>query len=106
MRAVWSGLTPACLMVHSVHRSLQLAERFGPVFTLHLGSKRIVVLHGYKAVKEVLLNHKNEFSGRGDIPVFQEYMNKGELASWAIGGGKLTGRVMYISFDPPNINKL
>nr|XP_042141624.1 cytochrome P450 2E1 isoform X2 [Peromyscus maniculatus bairdii] len=56
----------------------KLAKRFGPVFTLHLGSRRIVVLHGYKAVKEVLLNHKNEFSGRGDIPVFQEYKNKGQ----------------------------
>uniref|UniRef100_A0A1B0GSV7 Cytochrome P450 2E1 n=1 Tax=Mus musculus TaxID=10090 RepID=A0A1B0GSV7_MOUSE len=55
----------------------KLAKRFGPVFTLHLGQRRIVVLHGYKAVKEVLLNHKNEFSGRGDIPVFQEYKNKG-----------------------------
>lgn len=49
-----------------------------------------MVLHGYKAVKEVLLNHKNEFSGRGDIPVFQEYKNKGKLPSWAVGVGKLT----------------
>ncbi|XP_012925394.1 cytochrome P450 2E1 isoform X1 [Heterocephalus glaber] len=55
----------------------KLAKRYGPVFTLHLGSRRIVVLHGYKAVKEVLLNHKNEFSGRGEIPVFQEYKDKG-----------------------------
>ena len=46
-----------------------------------------MVLHGYKAVKEVLLNHKNEFSGRGDIPVFQEYKDKGKLAFWAIEGG-------------------
>ncbi|EHB02894.1 Cytochrome P450 2E1 [Heterocephalus glaber] len=49
----------------------KLAKRYGPVFTLHLGSRRIVVLHGYKAVKE------NEFSGRGEIPVFQEYKDKG-----------------------------
>ncbi|KAM4852112.1 cytochrome P450 2E1 [Thomomys bottae] len=55
----------------------KLAERFGPVFTLHLGFRRVVVLHGYKAVKEVLLNHKNDFAGRGDVPVFQEYKNKG-----------------------------
>nr|XP_004669716.1 cytochrome P450 2E1 [Jaculus jaculus] len=55
----------------------RLADRYGPVFTLHLGSRRIVVVHGYKAVREVLLNYKNEFSGRGDIPVFQEYKNKG-----------------------------
>lgn len=65
-----------------------------------------MVLHGYKAVKEVLLNYKNEFSGRGDIPVFQEYKNKGKLAFWDIGEGTLTGRVMYIPFNPPNINKL
>ncbi|XP_069857402.1 cytochrome P450 2E1-like [Dipodomys merriami] len=55
----------------------KLAERFGPVFTLHLGFNRIVVLHGYKAVKEGLLKYKNEFSGRADIPAFKEYENKG-----------------------------
>lgn len=66
---------------HCVCWSLQLAERFGPVFTLYLGTRRVVVLHGYKAVKEVLLNHKNEFSGRGEIPVFQAHEHKGECAS-------------------------
>uniref|UniRef100_A0A8C2UTE2 Cytochrome P450 2E1 n=1 Tax=Chinchilla lanigera TaxID=34839 RepID=A0A8C2UTE2_CHILA len=55
----------------------RLAKRYGPVFTLYLGSRRTVILHGYKAVKEVLLTHKNEFSGRGEIPVFQEYKDKG-----------------------------
>ncbi|XP_027780900.1 cytochrome P450 2E1 isoform X2 [Marmota flaviventris] len=55
----------------------RLAERFGPVFTLYLGTRRVVVLHGYKAVKEVLLNRKNEFSGRGKIPAFQMYEDKG-----------------------------
>ncbi|XP_004580216.2 cytochrome P450 2E1 isoform X1 [Ochotona princeps] len=55
----------------------RLAERYGPVFTVYLGSRRVVVLHGYKAVKEVLLNHKNEFSGRGDIPAFTEHKDMG-----------------------------
>ncbi|MBZ3871134.1 Cytochrome P450 2E1 [Sciurus carolinensis] len=55
----------------------RLAERFGPVFTLYLGPRRVVVLHGYKAVREVLLNHKNEFSGRGEIPAFQAHEHKG-----------------------------
>ncbi|XP_062070593.1 cytochrome P450 2E1-like [Lepus europaeus] len=55
----------------------RLAERFGPVFTLYLGSRRVVVLHGYKAVKEMLLNHKNEFSGRGEIPALREFKDKG-----------------------------
>ncbi|XP_048216944.1 BET1-like protein [Perognathus longimembris pacificus] len=66
------------LDLKDVPKSLtKLAERFGPVFTLHLGFQRVVVLHGYKAVKEGLLNHKNEFSGRAEIPAFQEYQNKG-----------------------------
>uniref|UniRef100_H0V296 Cytochrome P450 2E1 n=1 Tax=Cavia porcellus TaxID=10141 RepID=H0V296_CAVPO len=55
----------------------KLAKRYGPVFTLYLGSRRTVVLHGYKAVKEVLLTHKNEFSGRGEIPAIEEYKDKG-----------------------------
>uniref|UniRef100_A0A8D1HDA8 Cytochrome P450 2E1 n=2 Tax=Sus scrofa TaxID=9823 RepID=A0A8D1HDA8_PIG len=56
-----------------------LAERYGPVFTVYLGSRRIVVLHGYKAVKEVLLHYKNEFSGRGEIPTFQVHKDKGVI---------------------------
>ncbi|XP_061047587.1 cytochrome P450 2E1 [Eubalaena glacialis] len=55
----------------------RLAERFGPVFTLYLGSRRFVVLHGYKAVKEVLLDYRNEFSGRGETSAFQVHQDKG-----------------------------
>uniref|UniRef100_A0A8C4MD49 Cytochrome P450 2E1 n=1 Tax=Equus asinus asinus TaxID=83772 RepID=A0A8C4MD49_EQUAS len=57
----------------------RLAERYGPVFTLYLGSRRVVVMHGYKAVKEVLLNYKNELSGRGEIAVFQAHKDNGVI---------------------------
>ena len=57
--------------------SPQLAEKYGPVFTLYLGSRRVVVVHGYKPVKEVLLEYKNEFSGRGENPGFQVHKNNG-----------------------------
>ncbi|XP_048220431.1 cytochrome P450 2E1-like isoform X2 [Perognathus longimembris pacificus] len=68
------------LDLKDVPKSLtKLAERFGPVFTLHLGLQRVVVLHGYKAVKEGLLKQKNEFSGRGEIPAFKEHENKGVI---------------------------
>nr|XP_028681740.1 cytochrome P450 2E1-like [Macaca mulatta] len=58
----------------------RLAQRFGPVFTLYVGSRRVVVVHGYKAVREVLLDHKDEFSGRGDIPAFHAHRDRG--SSW------------------------
>ncbi|XP_055460328.1 cytochrome P450 2C26-like [Psammomys obesus] len=31
-----------------------------------------VVLHGYEAVKEALIDHGEEFSGRGSFPVFDK----------------------------------
>ena len=31
-----------------------------------------MVLHGYEAVKEALINHGEEFAGRGTIPVFDK----------------------------------
>lgn len=55
----------------------QLAERFGPVFTLYLGSNPVVVVHGYQAVKEVLLKHKNNFSGRGEYHAYRAHKNQG-----------------------------
>uniref|UniRef100_A0A2K5QB17 unspecific monooxygenase n=1 Tax=Cebus imitator TaxID=2715852 RepID=A0A2K5QB17_CEBIM len=49
---------------------------YGPVFTVYFGLKPIVVLHGYEAVKEALIDHGEEFSGRGSFPV-AEKVNKG-----------------------------
>lgn len=70
-----------------------MAKRYGPVFTLYLGPYRTVVLHGYKAVKEVLLQHKDEFSGRGEFFVFQEHKNKGtsRFSVAAVGARSLAG---------------
>ncbi|XP_052028311.1 cytochrome P450 2C26 isoform X3 [Apodemus sylvaticus] len=49
---------------------------YGPVFTLYFGMKPTVVLHGYEAVKEALIDHGEEFSDRGSFPV-GEKINKG-----------------------------
>ncbi|KAI4557967.1 hypothetical protein MJG53_018720 [Ovis ammon polii x Ovis aries] len=53
-----------------------LAEDYGPVFTLYFGMKPTVVLHGYEAVKQVLIDQSEEFSGRGSLPV-ADNINKG-----------------------------
>ncbi|NXT82197.1 CP2C1 protein, partial [Zapornia atra] len=47
----------------------QLSSRYGPIFTIWLGLKPVVVLCGYKAVKDALLGHSEEFGGRPEIPL-------------------------------------
>ncbi|MBZ3881379.1 Cytochrome P450 2C18 [Sciurus carolinensis] len=47
----------------------KLSKVYGPVFTLYLGMRPTVVLHGYEAVKEALIDHGEVFSGRGSFPV-------------------------------------
>ncbi|XP_051002910.1 cytochrome P450 2C37-like [Acomys russatus] len=46
-----------------------LSKAYGPVFTLYLGRQPTVVLHGYETVKEALIDHGEEFAGRGSYPV-------------------------------------
>ncbi|NXD69555.1 CP2CL protein, partial [Eolophus roseicapillus] len=47
----------------------KLSEEYGPVFTVHLGSDPVVVLHGHDAVKEALIDRADEFAGRGHMPI-------------------------------------
>ncbi|XP_054975002.1 cytochrome P450 2E1-like [Sorex araneus] len=66
------------LDLKNIPKSLtKLAEQYGPVFTVYLGPRRVVILHGYKAVKEVLLNYKNEFSGRAELFAFEAHKDRG-----------------------------
>ncbi|XP_076987898.1 cytochrome P450 2A13-like [Tamandua tetradactyla] len=55
---------------------MKLRERYGPVFTVHLGTRRIVVLCGQEAVKEALVDQAEEISGRGEQATF-DWLFKG-----------------------------
>uniref|UniRef100_F1N6N4 unspecific monooxygenase n=1 Tax=Bos taurus TaxID=9913 RepID=F1N6N4_BOVIN len=58
------------LDVKNISKSLtNLSKVYGPVFTVYFGMKPIVVLHGYEAVKEALIDLGEEFSGRGMFPL-------------------------------------
>ncbi|EHB18668.1 Cytochrome P450 2C25 [Heterocephalus glaber] len=63
--------------IKNITKSLtNLSKVHGPVFTLYLGMKPTVVLHGYEAVKEALVDLGEDFAGRGSIPIFEK-INKG-----------------------------
>lgn len=41
------------------------------MFTLYLGSQPTVILHGYEAIKEALIDNGEKFSGRGSYPMIE-----------------------------------
>uniref|UniRef100_A0A5F9CNJ7 Cytochrome P450 n=1 Tax=Oryctolagus cuniculus TaxID=9986 RepID=A0A5F9CNJ7_RABIT len=53
-----------------------LSKVYGPVFTVYLGMKPTVVVHGYEAVKEALVDLGHELSGRSRFLVTAK-LNKG-----------------------------
>ncbi|XP_051002428.1 cytochrome P450 2C70-like [Acomys russatus] len=51
--------------VKNISKSLgMLAKEYGPVFTVYLGRQPTVVLYGYEALKEALIDRGDEFSGK------------------------------------------
>ncbi|KAM7171373.1 cytochrome P450 2H2-like isoform 1-T1 [Macrochelys suwanniensis] len=55
----------------------ELSAKYGPIFTIYLGSERVVVLYGHEIVKEALIGLGDEFSGRGSMPIFEK-ISKGK----------------------------
>lgn len=65
----------------------QLAEEYGPVFTLHFGFQKVVVLTGYEVVREALVNYTEEFVDRPSIPIFDQIQNgNGTREMRGVGG--------------------
>ncbi|XP_072484678.1 cytochrome P450 2C23-like isoform X2 [Notamacropus eugenii] len=51
----------------------QLAEKYGPIYTLYFGTQPVVVLHGYNVTKEALIDQGDVFMERGDVPIFDDF---------------------------------
>nr|XP_003462062.2 cytochrome P450 2A13-like [Cavia porcellus] len=49
---------------------MKMSKLYGPVFTIYLGLRRVVVLCGYDAIKEALVDQAEDFSGRGEHVTF------------------------------------
>ncbi|XP_016022350.1 cytochrome P450 2F3 isoform X2 [Rousettus aegyptiacus] len=58
----------------------KLSKTYGSVYTVYLGPRPVVVLSGYQAVKEALVDHKEEFSGRGHYPGFFNFTKGNGIA--------------------------
>lgn len=67
----------------------QLAEQYGPVFTVHLGGQKTVVLTGYQAVREALVGTGQRLADRPPIPIFQ--LIQGGRGRFVMGEGPRGG---------------
>ncbi|XP_036051222.1 cytochrome P450 2B1-like isoform X2 [Onychomys torridus] len=50
---------------------MQLREKYGDVFTVHLGPRPVVVLCGTEAIRKALVDQAEAFSGRGTVAVVE-----------------------------------
>ncbi|NXP96789.1 CP2K6 protein, partial [Vidua macroura] len=63
---------------------LQLSKIYGPVFSVQMGHRKVVVISGYETVKEALVKQADAFAERPKIPVFED-LTKGNGVSFAHG---------------------
>ncbi|XP_063793794.1 cytochrome P450 2F3-like isoform X2 [Pseudophryne corroboree] len=59
---------------------MKLKDKYGPVYTLYFGTKPGLVISGYSAVKEALIDQNDVFGERGDYPVFTNYIGEHDMA--------------------------
>ncbi|XP_053328566.1 cytochrome P450 2C15-like [Spea bombifrons] len=79
------GPTPLPILGNILHLNgkkiftslVKLGEKYGPVYTIYMGMERVVVLYGYEAVKEALIDRGEEFSGRGHMPLLDKLSDNG-----------------------------
>ncbi|KAK2156658.1 hypothetical protein LSH36_208g04093 [Paralvinella palmiformis] len=50
----------------------KLANKYGDVFTIYLGTRRVIVLNGYDVIYDAFVKNGQVFSGRGNSFIFAE----------------------------------
>ncbi|CAJ0934880.1 unnamed protein product [Ranitomeya imitator] len=71
---------------------LELSKKYGPVFSVQIGSEKMVILCGYETVKDALVNYAEEFSDRPYIPIFQD-LTRGYAAVESAQQGRRSQRL-------------
>ncbi|XP_006818574.1 cytochrome P450 1A1-like [Saccoglossus kowalevskii] len=54
---------------------MEMAKKFGNVFSMKVGTQRVIVLNGYKAVTEALVDNNSIFSERPDAWTLKRVKN-------------------------------
>lgn len=62
------------ILFYFAHLS-QLSKKYGSVFTVYMGSRKMVVLTGYKTIKEAFVGYADEF-GEREAPRMTKEVNQ------------------------------
>ncbi|XP_004590596.2 cytochrome P450 2K6-like [Ochotona princeps] len=50
---------------------LELSKKYGSIYSIQMGLKKVVVLSGYETVKDALVNYGEQFGERPQVPIFE-----------------------------------
>ncbi|KAM6185140.1 cytochrome P450 2K6-like [Rhynchocyon petersi] len=50
---------------------LELSQKYGSIYSIQMGPRKVVVLSGYKTVRDALVNHGDQFRERPQVPIFE-----------------------------------
>ncbi|XP_063793832.1 cytochrome P450 2F2-like isoform X2 [Pseudophryne corroboree] len=59
---------------------VKISEKYGPIYTVYMGSRPCVVLSGYQAIKEAIVDMGDAFLDRGNMPLAFRIFNNSGLA--------------------------
>ncbi|KAF3831618.1 hypothetical protein GH733_000430 [Mirounga leonina] len=50
---------------------LELSQKYGSIYSIQMGPKKVVVLSGYETVKAALVNYGDQYGERSQVPIFE-----------------------------------
>uniref|UniRef100_A0A452SNS2 Cytochrome P450 2W1 n=1 Tax=Ursus americanus TaxID=9643 RepID=A0A452SNS2_URSAM len=49
----------------------KLSQKYGSIYSIQMGPKKVVVLSGYETVKDALVSYGDQFGERSQVPIFE-----------------------------------